>query len=335
MITVEEYIEKHRHTRDILKSRYAALPIPDIIARLAETYGFYSVPIECYTDEEHIIGVSLHTTRLPQEKPARQGKVIFHNHNYFELVYVYSGSCVNRFRHESLTLRARDLLLLNPSVMHDLYTEDADACIFNIMLDKDLFRRQMHPVSGETSPFTDFFMNYFYSLDSTQDFLMFPRMENHLIYDTLNAVIEEHINLQPGNKNIILSLLSLFFSLLAREYTLRYPDIAKDHKKLELITSMILYIRQHCTHVTLAQLEKQFSYSSGYLSRLIIRQTGKNFKELTTHFRLERIEDLLVHTDLPVSSLVEESGFNDLSYLNKVFKKKYGVTPAQYRTIHR
>lgn len=47
--------------------------------------------------------------------------------------------------------------------------------------------------------------------------------------------------------------------------------------------------------------------------------------------RLEWVSRLLAETDLPLEKVVEHSGFNSLSYLSNVFRRKTGMTLAQYR----
>jgi AraC-like DNA-binding protein len=46
---------------------------------------------------------------------------------------------------------------------------------------------------------------------------------------------------------------------------------------------------------------------------------------------LEWVSRLLAETDLPLEKVVEHSGFNSLSHLSNVFRRKTGMTLAQYR----
>ena len=54
--------------------------------------------------------------------------------------------------------------------------------------------------------------------------------------------------------------------------------------------------------------------------------------EYLNQYRLEMASRQLTETELPVTSIALESGFNNISYFNRVFKKKFGVTPKEYRS---
>lgn len=53
--------------------------------------------------------------------------------------------------------------------------------------------------------------------------------------------------------------------------------------------------------------------------------------EYLNYYRLERASYLLTSTDLPVTQVAMDCGFNDLSYFIRSFKKYRGITPKKYR----
>lgn len=59
--------------------------------------------------------------------------------------------------------------------------------------------------------------------------------------------------------------------------------------------------------------------------------TRKTFIEAITEFRLNQARRLLTSTSLSVFEVCFESGFGNLSYFTKCFKKATGITPLQYR----
>ena len=58
---------------------------------------------------------------------------------------------------------------------------------------------------------------------------------------------------------------------------------------------------------------------------------GVSFTTYLCDFRLNIAARLLVTTDDSILSIAESCGFFNLSYFNRTFKKKYGVTPGGYR----
>ena len=58
---------------------------------------------------------------------------------------------------------------------------------------------------------------------------------------------------------------------------------------------------------------------------------GVSFTTYLCDFRLNIAARLLVTTDDSILSISERTGFNNLSYFNRLFKKAYEMTPVQFR----
>ena len=61
---------------------------------------------------------------------------------------------------------------------------------------------------------------------------------------------------------------------------------------------------------------------------------GVSFVSYLNDFRLNVAARLLSSNDESILSVAEHCGFFNLSYFNRMFKKKYGVTPGKYRDNH-
>lgn len=81
----------------------------------------------------------------------------------------------------------------------------------------------------------------------------------------------------------------------------------------------------------LAPAADRLGLSSAYLSRLFKKETGENFVDYLVKFRIEKAMYLLETTKLKNSEISIMVGFEDERYFGKVFKKKCGLTPRQYR----
>ena len=82
---------------------------------------------------------------------------------------------------------------------------------------------------------------------------------------------------------------------------------------------------------TLATIGKELGMSQGALTQILKRQTGKNYSELLLERRMERARELLVYTNKTITEIAEETGYTDLFYFSKTFKKNNGVSPNEYR----
>jgi len=67
---------------------------------------------------------------------------------------------------------------------------------------------------------------------------------------------------------------------------------------------------------------------------LLLEDTGQSFSQLVLAKRLERAAGLLRAQEQPtrkISEIASACGFGDLSYFNRVFRKRYGRTPSDFR----
>ena len=53
-----------------------------------------------------------------------------------------------------------------------------------------------------------------------------------------------------------------------------------------------------------------------------------------TRYRLNQSINLLFHTDMSITEISYEVGFNSTSYYSEMFKKYYHCTPREYLKIH-
>ena len=68
--------------------------------------------------------------------------------------------------------------------------------------------------------------------------------------------------------------------------------------------------------------------SSFYFSRFFRTAYNRTFLEYLTSYRIERAEELLRQTDIPVREIAPRVGYTDANYFTKVFKRHCGCTPT-------
>jgi len=67
------------------------------------------------------------------------------------------------------------------------------------------------------------------------------------------------------------------------------------------------------------------------LSKMYKKQTGISLKDYISEYRIEQAKILLRKSELLVSDVAEEVGFDNFTYFSTLFKKYTGMTPNQYR----
>jgi AraC-like DNA-binding protein len=82
-------------------------------------------------------------------------------------------------------------------------------------------------------------------------------------------------------------------------------------------------------------LASELNMSQRSMQRKIKSVAGLTPVQLIVEYRLNQVEALLEDAQLHVTDIAFEVGFGDLSHFYRVFKKKHGMSPSQYRDTHR
>ncbi|MCS7458589.1 response regulator [Paenibacillus doosanensis] len=99
-----------------------------------------------------------------------------------------------------------------------------------------------------------------------------------------------------------------------------------------IIAKAIEYMQGNFTkNISLQDVADHVSVSKNYFSEMFKRVTGQNFIDYLIHLRLKRSTVLLQTTTLKVYEVAEMSGFNDVKYFSKLFKKMMKLSPAEFR----
>ncbi|AEI41013.1 response regulator [Paenibacillus mucilaginosus] len=108
------------------------------------------------------------------------------------------------------------------------------------------------------------------------------------------------------------------------------PEDAGLHRRI--VSQALQYLGANYTrNISLQDVADHVAVSRNYFSELFKKVTGQNFIDHLIHLRLEHACGLLRTTTLRVYEVAELSGFNDVKYFSKAFKKVMKVSPADYR----
>lgn len=77
----------------------------------------------------------------------------------------------------------------------------------------------------------------------------------------------------------------------------------------------------------------QLKISSNYLSALFKQETGIGLTDYITQARLDKAKQLIKQSTLKISEICTMVGYEDRNYFARAFKKQFGLTPTEYRSI--
>ena len=92
------------------------------------------------------------------------------------------------------------------------------------------------------------------------------------------------------------------------------------------------YIHTHYNDkITIEELARTASISKTEVLRSFKIIVGMSPINYLNSYRLQRAAHMLIDTNKSIQEIAEDCGFNDNSYFSKLFKKKYSITPHDYR----
>ncbi len=83
--------------------------------------------------------------------------------------------------------------------------------------------------------------------------------------------------------------------------------------------------------LSLKEIAKSLHLNPSYISRCFSEKAGMTVTEYISFVRLKRAKELLLTTDAPIGNIALNVGFEDINYFSRVFRKKEGCSPLQYR----
>lgn len=145
-------------------------------------------------------------------------------------------------------------------------------------------------------------------------------------------------NLDQHSQKLIVSNLELFLNYALRFYDRQFFTRTKVNS--DYVTSFEKALNQYFENgqakingiPTAVYFGEQLNLSPNYLSDLLKRETGKGIKEYTDEYLIAKAKILLLNSSISVSELAYELGFDYPQSFTRLFRKKTGHSPKDFRT---
>ncbi len=302
---------------DVMKRHLLVTEIPETIPPVFEDYFFFD-PIE--------------NNSITAMKHNRYSPALFHNHTFFELVYVYDGTCKQKFLHTEYELHTGDICIIPPGIDHSIWVND-ESIILNILIKKDRLHNIFFNFLNTKNILSSFFLNNIYA-HRANDYIIFHTGNDYEMRRGFLYILWETINKALYYDELMGSTLMLIFGLLIRNYenTAEMPIFA--HKTDVQRYALIHYIQENYATVRLEDVARKFHYTPEYTSKLIKETTGMTFTEITQQVRIEKAQDMLLNTNMPIANISADVGYEATEHFIRIFKKHMKMTPSQFRKMH-
>lgn len=251
-------------------------------------------------------------------------QVPLHQQQTWELSYIITGSGVRTIGNVIEDFSKGEIILIPPNIPHcwsfDESTHDLEGKIENItiVIENDFLERCKN-----------IFPELFFAISELQSNENAVSFEDELLKELqilMTSMIDQD---SVGRLSSFITLLQLI-SHCKEMHIVGKPIVEnKKEKKLQEIYLFILSNFQR--DITLDEISKSAGMQKSSFCVFFKKMTGKSFFTYLTEFRIESSCQMLLKTKLSVAEICIASGFNDIPYYNRVFKKSKNTTPTQYR----
>jgi AraC-like DNA-binding protein len=254
-----------------------------------------------------------------------------HTHEFTELVVVYEGSAVNCVDGFEYPITAGDVFVVHAEQVH-AYKETRHLHLSNILFDSTLLDLR----SIDMSHLAGFHALFLLEPNLRKEkFNSRLRLQNNELLKAKTIIDELETEVdgkRPGFRLISQSLLLLLIGKLSRWYD---HAMQEDSATMLQIAKSIAQMEQTLYEpLSIQHLARLANMSERNFYRNFKKATGLSPNEYLIHLRLAQVSELLIHSDDSITDIALECGFQDSSYMTKLFKKHMNSTPREFRKIH-
>ena len=258
------------------------------------------------------------------ENAGRSFQIPVHWHNEFEIIYVRSGFLTVSISGESYIGKTGEAFVVSPGNLHLMGSQTGTVDYYTFLF-------PLKYISFRTDDMLD--EKLLEPLNSGH-LMICPRVKDTAkelceqlikIYEAKNDESESKITTQVRTKII---LLQFILEMWKKGFVIENDTSGRNTVEKEMVS----YIQQNFTgKISLREFGEQFHLSEKYISRYFKEHFHITLSQYVTYLRLEHAKQLLQDTDIPVTDVAMQSGYQNVSYFIRSFQKAYAVSPLKYR----
>ena len=125
-------------------------------------------------------------------------------------------------------------------------------------------------------------------------------------------------------------------NLAVRDYTIRVKEIREKESRNQYVEYCKTWINRTITQpFDREKLANELGLEANYMSTMFRKETGMTLSQYRLNTRLHASANMLQYSDCKIADIAERFEFGSASNYGKYFKKKYGMTPKEYRKKNR
>lgn len=234
-----------------------------------------------------------------------------HTHSYAELFYVVGGKGHIQIDQELYPVSARQLVILNPNVMHTEVSKNA-APLEYVVLGIEGLELSLDP-NGESR------------------FKILDHQDTDSLYTCIHNILQESNEKLPGSDTVCQAYMEILVTRLMRiaDVSLHRDPLPSSNNQCAIVRRYIdAHFKEPLTLDYLAQIANVNKY---YLAHSFKAEFGISPITYQLNRRIEESCYLLQQTDMTLAEIARILGFSSSSYFSQLFRKHKNQTPSAYR----
>ena len=252
-----------------------------------------------------------------------------HWHDEMEIIKIIKGKYIVNINLKEYVVEEGDIVILKSCTLHSFKQyENEKMASKTIMFDLSMLNSNVTDACS-IKYFTPF-------LDNKVSYPTILKPSDKGYKNIKNCIDKLFLCYEEKNEFFELQLKSylfeLFYILFKECFEIHdYSTKIKDDTTND-IKAILEYIKiNYMNPISIKDLANVVNFSEHYFMRFFKKYMGMTCVDYINEYRLNIATNLLETTDMSIMEIAVKVGVNNISYFNKIFKKKFNLTPKEYR----
>lgn len=257
--------------------------------------------------------------------------VRLNRHEFFEIMYMYSGTTHIQVRDRILPAKAGDLVVIGPNLFHRVvHKPNAGAKVVSMNFQPEIAR------PGKAAGEEEYYLSPFLYQGSHFPHVISPSGEfSREVFDLILKIYRELPARNLLSRMAIRTYLKMVLFLLFKHYGSYIGSlemIDRERRNLQRLQPVFELLEQNFAQpIEVQDAARACAMSSSHFMRFFKTTVGQTFCAYLTGFRIAKAQCLLMNNEVPIAQVSQQVGFCSQSYFGEVFRALVGTTPRNYR----
>ena len=252
--------------------------------------------------------------------------VPLHWHAELEIVVIKKGTGLISVDFDKRTVTSGDIVFIRPGQLHSIEQYST-----RVMEYENIIFRISMLMGDNGDGCTVHFLSPLQEGQAKKPVLIQKGQPDYEVFGNVIRELDKFSQQQGNGYQLAVKGQLFLFLYYAYGRGILFAEKKPGHAR-EKIKGILDYIREHFgEEITIKQAAELCFYSESHFMKYFKQYAGMPFIQYLNDYRLTRAGEYLKMTEENVTQIALKCGFENLSYFNRLFRRKFGVTPRQYR----